>query len=220
MAWSRSGVASSGGMTVQETYLSAAKAFADLVGRVPEQTWDRRCLGVWSLREVAGHASTAALSSVLKALARQGTSEAIASPEGYYAFAWTVDPEVYRAAVQVNTAGARSDAVALGDQPARAVRHLVDQVIATLATISGDPIVESAAGGMRLNAWLPTRTFELAVHSLDIATSADVPVDLPEAVLADATALAARIAATTGTATTVLQALTGRGPLPDRFSVV
>lgn len=74
------------GMTVQETYLSAAKAFADLVERVPEQAWDRRCLGVWSLRAVAGHASTAALISVLKALAQQATSETVTSPESYYAF--------------------------------------------------------------------------------------------------------------------------------------
>ncbi|MGI8753270.1 MAG: maleylpyruvate isomerase N-terminal domain-containing protein [Acidimicrobiales bacterium] len=207
-------------MSVQETYLSAAKAFADLVERVPEQAWDRRCLGVWSLREVTAHASTAALSSVLKALAQQATAETITSPDGYYALAKTVDPEVYRAAVQASTDGARSDATALGDQPARAVRRLVEQVNATLATISDDPVVESAAGGMRLSAWLPTRTFELAVHSLDIATSAEIPANLPEAVLADATALAARIAAASGDATTVLRALTGRAPLPDCFSVV
>ncbi len=211
-------------MMVQETYLSAARAFADLVERVPEEAWGRRCLGVWSLREVTAHASTAALSSVLsvlKVLAQQATSgKTITSPEGYYALAKTVDPDVYRAAVQAATEGARSDATALGDQPAKAVRRLVEQVDAALATISDDPVVESAAGGMRLYAWLPTRTFELAVHSLDIATSAAISADLPETVLADATALAARIAAASGDATTVLRALTGRGPLPDCFSVV
>jgi hypothetical protein len=75
-------------------------------------------------------------------------------------------------------------------------------------------------GGMRLVTWLPTRTFELAVHSLDIAAATGVPADLPVTVLADAAALAARIAAATGNGRTILSALTGRGALPDGYSVV
>ncbi len=41
------------------------------------------------------------------------------------------------------------------------------------------------------------RTFELVVHSLDIASSASLPVSIPEVVLADAVALAARVGAET-----------------------
>lgn len=78
------------------------------------------------------------------------------------------------------------------------VRGLVEEVAAKLARFPGDPLIENAAGGMRLNVWLPTRTFELAVHSLDIASSAALPASIPEVVLAHAAALAARVGAETG----------------------
>jgi hypothetical protein len=74
--------------------------------------------------------------------------------------------------------------------------------------------------GIRLRQYLPTRIFELAVHGLDIARAAGVSFSLPNDVLADATALAARTAVTVGDGETVLMALTGRGSLPPSFSVV
>ena len=42
-----------------------------------------------------------------------------------------------------------------------------------------DLVVHTIAGGMRVAAYLPTRTFELCVHGLDIAAATGVPVDLP-----------------------------------------
>ncbi|MGH3794632.1 MAG: maleylpyruvate isomerase N-terminal domain-containing protein [Pseudonocardiaceae bacterium] len=209
-------------MTVRGTYLSAADAFAALVDRLPGATWDAPALGVWNLRDLVGHTATAALTHVVTVLDGQSGSEAISSAEGYYAFAKSVDPSIYQAAVEASTTRARRDGEALGDQPAHAVRALLDQVTAKLDLVTDDTLVEihELIGGMRLDAWLPTRTFELAVHSLDIAAAAGLPAGLPAAVLADATALAARIAAATGDGHTVLRALTGRGVLPEEFSVV
>lgn len=155
---------------------------------------------MWDLRELVGHASTAGLSAVITAVDRPASSEMIDSPERYYAFGRTLDPEVYRAAVAAATAGAREHGEALGEHPAVVVRGLLEEVAAKLARVLDDPLIESAAGGMRLNAWLPTRTFELAVHSLDIASGAAVPSRVPEAVLADAAAPAARVGAETGQA--------------------
>jgi hypothetical protein len=97
----------------------------------------------------------------------------------------------------------------------RPVRHLVDQAIAALS--AEDRLIATAAGGMRLHTWLPTRTFELAVHSLDIAAATGVSADLPDQVISDAAALAARIAAATGDGPAVLLALTGRGHLTRDF---
>src|SRR5664280_3807081 len=51
-----------------ESYLAAAQVFADLVSQVPDQMWESPGLGVWSLRELVGHTSTAALSGVLTTL--------------------------------------------------------------------------------------------------------------------------------------------------------
>ena len=44
-----------------------------------------------------------------------------------------------------------------------------------------DLVVHTIVGGMRVAAYLPTRTFELCVHGLDIAAATGIPVDLPAA---------------------------------------
>jgi hypothetical protein len=88
------------------------------------------------------------------------------------------------------------------------------------STADGEQLVQSAAGGMRLSAWLATRTFELTVHTLDIAAATGIAAASTPRALADAACLAARIAATVGTGETVLRALTGRGTLPNGFSVL
>jgi len=74
--------------------------------------------------------------------------------------------------------------------------------------------------GIRLHTYLPTRTFELAVHGLDIARAVDISLALPADVLEEATVLAARIAAAEGHGETMLLALTGRDGLPPSFSIV
>ena len=74
--------------------------------------------------------------------------------------------------------------------------------------------------GIRLFTYLPTRTFELAVHGLDIAGAVGISFELPDDVLAEAVMLAGRIAAAAGHGETVLLALTGRTALPPSFSVV
>lgn len=209
-------------MTARETYLAAADAFAALVDRLPGEVWDAPGLGVWNVRDLVGHVAAAALTHVCTALDRLAGTEGIGSAEGYYALAKSVDPAIYQAAADAATKRARSDGEALGDHPAQAVRALLDQVTTKLAMSGDDVLVEihELVGGMRLAAWLPTRTFELAVHSLDIAAATGVSADLPDGVLAETAALAARIAATTGDGPTVIRALTGRGALGDGFSVV
>ena len=51
---------------------------------------------------------------------------------------------------------------------------------------------------MRLSSYLPTRTFELAVHGMDIAGAVGIDVAPPDDVLAEAAALAARIGVAAG----------------------
>ncbi len=56
----------------------------------------------------------------------------------------------------------------MGDDPAGYVDALVERVL-PLAAAAGDPLIRTFAGGMRFAQYLPTRTFELVVHGLDIA---------------------------------------------------
>lgn len=203
-----------------ETWCSAARAFADLVGRVPAECWQGPGLGDWTLRDLVGHTCSAGLRTVLVALAYPADTEVITSAAAYYAFARTVEPAVYEAAVAHSSVDARQNGITLGDRPADAVARLVEDAVAALDGVDGTTLVAGAAGGMRLDRWLPTRTFELAVHSLDVAAAAGLRVELPERVTADAAALAARIAAATGHGQAFLLAATGRGSLPAGFSVV
>ena len=92
--------------------------------------------------------------------------------------------------------------------------------MAALDAVNGDPLIVTIAGGMRVDAYLPTRIFELAVHSLDIAAAIGVPATLPAPVLADALQLAAEIVTLRGEGEGLLLSLTGRRPLPDGYSVV
>ena len=74
---------------------------------------------------------------------------------------------------------------------------------------------------MRLRQYLPTRTFELVVHGLDIARAAGLPNPGYSAGLLTAVLeLAAAAAVLGGRGPELLLALTGRTGLPAGFSVV
>lgn len=207
-------------MSVRQNYLSAVHAFAALVDRLPDEAWDGPGLGLWTLRDLVGHTCGAGLLAVLDTVRKPAESELVLSPEGYYALGRSLEPEVHAATVSAGIEAARAEGIALGPDPATAIRTLVDEVTIALTQVLDDDLVLSAVGGMRLFAWLPTRTFEVVVHSLDLSTATGVPVTIPGPALTEAVALAARIAAATGNATAVLRTLTGRDTLPAGFSVL
>jgi Mycothiol maleylpyruvate isomerase N-terminal domain len=100
------------------------------------------------------------------------------------------------------------------------VNALIERVTAKLTHADPDALIHTIGGGMRIRHYLPTRTFELVVHSLDITAATGLQAALPPEALAHATRLAADIAIELGQGPTVLQALTGRARLPHGFSVV
>ena len=82
-----------------------------------------------------------------------------------------------------------------------------------------DLVVHTIVGGMRVAAYLPTRTFELASTG-SIAAATGIPVDLPPQAVEEAAALGAVSAAQRGLGLDLLLAMTGRRGLPPGFSVV
>ena len=100
----------------------------------------------------------------------------------------------------------------LGDDPAGAVRLLLDSVTADLARADPEQLVTTYAGGMRLRDYLPTRSFELVVHGLDIAIAVPVPWTPPAAALGEAAHLATEVALRVGEGTLLLRLVTGREP--------
>jgi len=108
----------------------------------------------------------------------------------------------------------------LGSDPAAAVAQIAARVLALVDTRDGTELVTTIAGGMRLGDYLPTRTFELAVHTADLATVLGMPQDVPATAAAQALRIVADLAVTDGLAGPLLVAATGRPGLPAGFSVL
>ena len=197
-------------------FTSAAGSFAALVHDIPVDRWDGPGLGEWDLRALVGHASRS-LITVSTYLQQAAEREDITTPQEYYV-------KVNPAALGIAPAGiaerGRQAGRDLGDDPGATVDELISRVLDELSG-AGDPLIQVIGGaGIRLHTYLPTRTFELAVHGLDIAHAVGISFALPADVLEEATGLAARIAVAEGRGETVLLALTGRAGLPPSFSVV
>jgi hypothetical protein len=143
--------------------------------------------------------------------------EDVATPQDYYA---RIADYMSQAGAEAIVERGRQAGRDLGQDPTAKVDDLVDQVMTELQT-AGDPLIAVIGGlGLRLHTYLPTRTFELAVHGLDIARATGLSFDPPAEVLEEATVLAARIAVLTGRGDQLLMASTGRTSLPPAFSVV
>jgi uncharacterized protein (TIGR03083 family) len=198
------------------TFASAATAFARLVHDIPSSKWDGPGLGEWDLRSLVGHTSRS-LITVSTYLQTTADREDLATPQEYYA---RVNPSALGMDPAAVLERGRQAGRELGDDPAAAVDGLVEQALGELAR-AGDPLIQVIGGlGIRLHTYLPTRVFELAVHSLDVARAAGLSFTLPEDALADAAVLATRVGVALGQGETVLSALTGRTALPAGFSVV
>lgn len=198
------------------TYAAAAEAITDLVRRIPADAWDGPGLGEWDLRSLVGHASRSFVT----------VSTYLGSPAEHADLGSAVD-YVVRMREYASMLGAadvvergRQAGRDLGDDPASAVAALASAALADVAA-AGDPLITVIGGlGIRLSDYLPTRTFELAVHGLDVARAAGVEIALPAAVLEEAAILATRVGVALGSGETALLALAGRAALPAGFSVV
>jgi hypothetical protein len=196
----------------RHTFSEAAEGFVVLVRAIPDDAWDGPGLGEWDLRSLVGHTSRS-LITVETYLGQPAEREDVSSAAAYYAALSTIDP----AAV---AGRGREAGRALGDDPVATLQSLVPRVLALLER-AGNPLITTAAGGMRLHTYLPTRTLELVVHGLDIAAAAGLPApDYRQPVLSEVAEVAAGAAVLQGRGLELIRALTGRAPLPDGFSVV
>ena len=118
-------------------------------------------------------------------------------------------------------AARRRDAgTALGTDPAATVAEIAARVLALIDIHDDTELVTTIAGGMRLADYLPTRTFELAVHTADLAAALGVPPEVPATAAEQAFHLVADLALADGLAGPLLLAATGRPGLPAGFSVL
>jgi uncharacterized protein (TIGR03083 family) len=202
-----------GELNVRETFAEAARAFTELVQRIPAGRWNGPGLGEWDLRSLVGHTSRS-LITVATYLGRPADSEEVPTPAAYYVAIAGID----HAAVAVRGQEAGK---ALGENPAQFVEELRKRVLAQVDGV-GNPLIQAAAGGMHLESYLSTRTLELVVHSLDIAAAVpDIePPEFSDQLLSEVARVAATAAVLRGRGVELLLALTGRATLSPGFSMV
>lgn len=182
---------------------------ADLVG----DRWGRPGLGEWDVRALVGHTSRSFL-TVEAYLAQPAAAIEIVSAMEYFRATSAV------AASAAVAARGRDAGEALGSDPAAAVEEIAARVLPLVDSRDGTELVTTIAGGMTLADYLPTRTFELAIHTSDLAVALDIPTEVPATAAAQALQIVADLAVADGLATQLLLAATGRPGLPEGFSVL
>jgi hypothetical protein len=195
------------------------RAFADAAGWFVRTTalvgdrWPEPGLGEWDVRALVGHTSRSLL-TVEAYLERPADAAEVRSAADYYRAtrAMAADPAV--------AARGRDAGNALGEDPAAAVAVIASRVVPLVGGRDGRTLLTTIAGGMRLEDYLPTRTFELAVHTSDLARALAAPLDVPATAAAQALELVTELAVSEGRAGELLLAATGRTGLPTGWSVL
>lgn len=198
---------------------SSCRAFADAAewfvstAALVDDRWTRPGLGEWDVRSLVGHTSRALL-TVETYLARPAEVIEVESAAGYFQATRAV------AGGPAVAARGREAGDALGTDPAAAVAAIAARVLPPVVACEGTELITTIVGGMRLRDYVPTRTFELVVHTADLATALEVPLDVPEMPAAQALELVAQLAVADGLAGPLLLAATGRRGLRAGFSVL
>jgi uncharacterized protein (TIGR03083 family) len=196
----------------REAFTDAADWFLDVADRVGDR-WERPGLGEWDVRALVGHTSRSFL-TVEEYLGRPAGAVEIPSTADYYRATSAI------AAGPAVAQRGRDAGTALGDDPPSALRAMAARVLPLVDSCDGTERVTSIVGGMRLSDYLPTRTFELTVHTCDLALALDEPLDVPSSAAALALSLVSRLALDTDRAGGLLLLATGRTGLPSGFTVL
>jgi hypothetical protein len=196
----------------RRAFADAAQWFVRTAALVGDR-WDRPGLGEWDVRALVGHTSRSLL-TVEMYLARPASAVEVASASDYFRATRTA------AAGPAVVERGRDAGAALGADPAVAVAEIAGRVLPLVDSKDGTELVTTIAGGMRLEDYLPTRTFELAVHTADLATAIGAPLDVPATAATQALHVVADLAVSDGLAGSLLLAATGRPGLPAGFSVL
>jgi uncharacterized protein (TIGR03083 family) len=197
----------------QAAYADAAGWFLRTVDQVGER-WEQPGLGEWDVRALVGHTCRSFLT----------VEEYLATPPAEVEVETTAD--YYRAITGISDGPAvaqrgRDAGAALGDDPAATSREIAGRVLRLVETLDGSELLTTIAGGMRLADYLPTRTFELAVHTSDLATALGESRNVPPTAARQALTIVADLAAAPGElAGRLLLLATGRDVGPFGASVL
>lgn len=196
---------------LQQAYAEATGWFQAMLARVGDR-WAEPGLGEWDVRALAGHTSRSLL-TVESYLDQPPSRIELASAVDYY-----LATSAIASGAGVAQRG-RDAGHALGDDPVAAVAAIASRVLPRVDALTGDELLTTIAGGMRLSDYLPTRIFELTVHTADLAKALGEPVEPPALPAALTLRLITELAVAGGRAGELLLGATGRG-LPSGYTVL
>ncbi len=197
----------------RDAFEQAARWFTSVVAKATGRL-DEPGLGEWSIGDLIGHTSRALLTTE-SYLARPAATVEVRSPVEYFAsiLATGVD---HSAIAQRG----REAAASLGDDPVASVQAMSERVLERVHTAQEGTLVTTPVGGMRLVDYLPTRTFELTVHTCDLACALGQALEVPQLPAAQSLSIISGLAIEAGNAGLLLLSTTGRQQLPFGFTVV
>ncbi len=201
---------------------AATNGFVELVRQIQPSQWGWSALGVWDIRALVGHA-TRALSTAETYLSTSSKNQTIFGPAEYFVTMLNDrgDPDERHHRDEAIAERGRIAGNDLGTSPIEEVSSLAARVLATIESIDIHAIFLLPVGTMTLADYLPTRTFELTVHSLDLAHALDIeyPALLEPAIVASCE-LAGQIAARRRNAAQLLRFFTGRVASLESLSIL
>lgn len=198
----------------RHAFQQAAGFFLQAVEQIPEDCWDAPGLGVWTVRDLVGH-TCRAITTVETYSAQPAGRVELARPVDYMMRAMETWAEPGAVAERGRRAGRE-----LGEKPALTVRETAERVLARLDQMPDSAILGVPVGGMRLIDYLPTRVFELTIHTLDIAAAIGRDVEPPQSAMKMTLYLLADRALRLGQGPALALATTGRQPLPEGFTLL
>ena len=198
----------------KEAYLQAVNYFADTVAKIGPNQWDDSALGVWSVRDLVGHVSRA-ITRIEEFGHRRADKVDVASAAEHYHISLAPDGTDDLIAQSGRDAGTE-----LGDDPSTVIKDAIARMLPILDAVPGDAVIAYTNGGIAFDDYLETRILELTVHTLDLQQALSLGVEPPRAALLATLHLLAELAADSGYGGQLALLATGRGVIPDRFSVL
>lgn len=160
---------------VRQAYEEAAGFFVETVLNVAPAQWAQPALGVWSVRELVGHANRGLL-TVEMYLDQPAAQVDLPRPIDY-----SLQAKISLGDPAAVAARGREAGVALGAEPGQVVQEAARRVLARVNNTADDALVGTPVGGMRLIDYLPSRIIELVIHTLDLRLALGLAAAVPEA---------------------------------------
>ena len=195
-------------------YRQAVVCFLETAAKVKPEQWEASALGVWSVRDLVGHMSRS-ITRIEEFGTQRAESVDITSAVHHYRRSLRQPSDDERVAQRGREAGQ-----ALGDDPLANMNADWSRAEPVLDATGEDAIIAYDNGGIRFGDYLETRVFELTVHTLDLANAIGVEVEPSREALGVTLQLLAALAVESGRGAPLALSGTGRGPLPNGYSVL